>query len=326
MKTNIEKIPLKSAQIFSWGNTRPYNAYVDYLKERFGGRVQKVTVDAGFTCPNRDGSKGYGGCTYCNNDAFTPSTGNSDMSIREQLDLGMAYVSKRYAVDKFLVYFQPYSNTYAPLSRLQQLYEEALSHPGVVGLSIGTRPDCIDEEKIAYLQSLAGDYYISIEYGLESPYSRTLKWINRMHDFRCWEEAIMMSAGRGLDVTTHIILGFPTESREEMLRTAEILSRYPIDSLKIHHLHVVKKTVLAKRYKDKPFHLFGYQEYIELVMNFLQRLRPDIRIQRLCGETHPDMLIGPQWGMRCEGMQRRVEREMQKRNVWQGYSYYKNNV
>ncbi len=318
MAINIENIQQKSAPIFPWGSSRPYNAYVDHLKERFGGRVQKVTVDAGFTCPNRDGSKGYGGCIYCNNDSFKQTYNSPDRTIPEQIETGISFLSRRYKADRFIAYFQAYSNTYAPLKRLKVLYEQALSHPKVVGLAIGTRSDCIDEEKIAYLEQLSGNYHITVEYGLESPYDKSLAWINRQHDFQNWVKAVEMTDGRGIHICSHIILGFPTESREEMLQTADILSRYPLDSLKIHHLHVVKKTALAKRYKDKPFHLFGYQEYIQLVTDFLQRLRPDIRIQRLCGETHPGMLITPQWGVRSDVLQRRVEMEMQRKNVWQG--------
>ncbi len=318
MAVNIDKHP-SDELLFPWESPRRYNAYTDYLKARFGERLQKVIIDAGFTCPNRDGSSGYGGCTYCNNDAFTPPTGQSGKQIPEQLENGISYLSHRYGAGRFIAYFQPYSNTYAPLSRLKELYEQALSHPAVVGLSIGTRPDCIDEEKIKYLESLARDYYISVEYGLESPYDKTLDWINRQHDFRCWEEAVTMTANRGIDICTHIILGFPTESREEMLDTATTLSDYPLDSLKIHHLHIVKKTVLAKRYKEEPFHLFDFPEYMDLVIGFLERLNPEIKIQRLSGETQPGMLVAPNWGgLRADAIQRRLESELTRRNTWQG--------
>jgi radical SAM protein (TIGR01212 family) len=241
--------------------------------------------------------------------------------VADQVASGINFLSKRYKTDKFVVYFQAYSNTYAPLRRLKILYEQALSHPGVIGLAIGTRPDCIDAEKIEYLEMLARDYYITLEYGLESPYDKTLKWINREHDFQSWVDAVNMTAGRGIHICSHIILGFPTENRREMLKTASILSQYPIDYLKIHHLHVVKKTVLAKRYRENPFHLFEYSEYVNLVVNFLQYLRPNIKIQRLAGETHPRMLIGPQWNFRTGTVQNDIAYELEKSDVWQGKLY-----
>jgi len=294
---------------------------VDYIRKKFGARVQKVIVDAGFTCPNRDGTKGFGGCNYCNNNSFKPPYCQPKLSVFEQVTAGIEFLSRRYKVDRFIVYFQPYSNTYAPLPHLQNLYEQALSHPQVIGLAIGTRSDCVDEKKIAYLEQLARDYYITIEYGLESPFDRTLEWIGRKHNFKSWEDAVKMTAGRGIYICSHVILGLPTESREEMLKTAEIVSHYPIDYLKIHHLHIVKKTILAKKYKDAPFPLLGYWEYIDLVIEFLKRLRPDIKIQRLVGETHPRILIAPNWGLRADVIQRHIEDEMEKRNVWQGILY-----
>ncbi len=303
---------------FPWGTTRRYNAYVDYLRRRFGERVQKVIVDAGFTCPNRDGSKGYGGCTYCNNESFKPPYCRPGMSVKEQVEAGIEFLTRRYKAKRFIAYFQPYSNTYAPLPQLQQLYEQALAHPRVVGLAVGTRSDCVDEEKIAYLQELARDYYVTIEYGLESPYDKTLQWINRRHDFRNWVEAVEMTAGRGIHICAHLILGFPTETREEMLRTAQIVSRYPIDYLKIHHLHIVQGTVLAKKYRQNPFPLLGYREYLDLVVEFLERLRPDIKLQRVVGETHPRHLIAPQWGLRADAVQRHIEAELERRQTHQG--------
>ena len=303
---------------FPWGTSRRYNAYVDYLKGKFGNRVQKVIVNAGFTCPNRDGTKGYGGCIYCNNDSFKPSYCEPEMSITDQVEAGIAFLSRRYKVDQFMVYFQPYTNTYAHLDKLQLLYEEALNHPQVIGLSIGTRPDCVDSEKIDYLEQLAKDYYINIEYGLESPYDRTLEWINRQHDFQSWVDAVNMTAGRGIEICSHIILGIPVESRQEMLQTANIISRYPIDALKIHHLHVVQKTVLAKKYREAPFQLMDLPDYIDLVVEFLQRLKPDMKIQRLLGETQPRLLVGPQWGIRADAIQRRIEKKMTQHDVWQG--------
>ena len=304
--------------VFPWGSVRRYNAYVDYLRQRFGGRVQKVIVDAGFTCPNRDGSKGRGGCIYCNNDSFKPPYCEPGMDVRRQVEAGIEYLSRRYKVNRFIAYFQPYSNTYAPLPRLQELYEQALAHPQVIGLAIGTRSDCIDEAKLNYLQQLAQNYYITIEYGLESPYDHTLRWIRRGHDFRNWVEAVQLTAGRGIHICAHVILGFPTETREQMLNTARIVSRYPIDYLKIHHLHVVKGTVLEKMYEQEPFPLPGYREYVELVVEFLQWVKPQIKVQRLVGETHPRILVAPHWGLRADTIQRHIEEELKKRDAWQG--------
>lgn len=314
----IEKNRIPEKQIFSWGTSRRYNAYVDHLRGKFGKRVQKVVVNAGFTCPNRDGKKGYGGCIYCNNNSFKPPYCEPEMSIAEQVEAGIAFLTRRYKVDQFMVYFQPYTNTYAPLQELQALYGQALDHPQVIGLAIGTRPDCVDPEKIEYLEQLAQDYYINIEYGLESPHNRTLQWIKRQHDFQSWVDAVKMTSGRGIEICSHIILGIPGESPQDMLQTAKIISNYPIDALKIHHLHVVQKTVLARKYRDAPFQLFSLSDYIDLVTEFLQHLRPDIRIQRLVGETQPRLLIGPQWGIRADAVQRRIEKKMAESNVWQG--------
>ncbi len=240
------------------------------------------------------------------------------MSIREQVAAGVEFLSRRYKADQFIVYFQAYSNTYAPLNHLKELYEQALDHPRVIGLAIGTRPDCIDAEKIAYIARLARRYYITIEYGLESVSDETLQRLNRCQTFREWVQAVEMTAGTGIHVCTHVILGLPGETREQMLRMARVISRYPIDYLKIHHLHVVQQTILAAQYRREPFPLLGFREYVDLVVEFLQRLRPDIKIQRLVGETHPRHLIGPIWGMRADAVQREIERELTRRDAWQG--------
>lgn len=308
----------KPDHIFSWGTSRRYNSFLDYSKARFGERVQKVSVDAGFTCPNRDGSKGYAGCTYCNNVSFVPPYVHPGMSIADQVSAGVEYLSRRYKANKFIAYFQAYSNTYAPLEKLRIMYEEALSNPNVIGLSIGTRPDCVDEEKIAYLEKLAKEYHISIEYGAESIYDQTLERLNRQHTFQEWVDAVRLTAGRGIFISSHVILGLPGESKEQMLNTAEVISKHPIDCIKIHHLHIVKKTILASEYLKSPFPLFDYREYLDVVVEFLERLRPDIKIQRLVGETHPRHLIGPHWGLRVPKIMRHIEGELSDRNTWQG--------
>ena len=274
---------------------RRYNAFGQYMKQLYRTPVYKVNVDAGFTCPNRDGTVATGGCIYCNNDSFRPSACTSTASLREQINKGIPYLRSRYGAEKFIVYFQPYTNTYASVEILDRLYREALDNPGVVGLAIGTRPDCIDPEKIALLESLGRDHFVLVEYGLQSIYDRTLAFINRGHDYACFKHALAMTIGRGIHVGAHLILGFPTETREEMLAMADELSGLPIEFLKIHQLQVVKETALADLYAEKPFATFGYHEYIEMLADFLERLSPDIVLQRLFAAAPDDILIAPLW-------------------------------
>ncbi len=265
------------------------------MKERFGLPVYKVNVDAGFTCPNRDGTLSVGGCIYCNNDSFRPSVCSSTVPVREQIAKGIPYLRRRYGAERFIVYFQPYTNTYAPVDTLERLYREALAHPGVVGLAIGTRPDCVDEEKIGLLEDLARDRFILIEYGLQSIYDRTLQFINRGHDYARFRHAVEMTAGRGIHIGAHLILGFPTETRDEMLEMADAVSRMPIGFLKIHQLQVIRNTALADLFTSKPFPTLGYQDYIGLVADFLERMSPAVVIQRLFAAAPADILIAPVW-------------------------------
>jgi len=276
-------------------SSRRYNAFGQHMKALYGLPVYKVNVDAGFTCPNRDGSIAMGGCIYCNNDSFRPTACSSTVSLRDQIGNGIPYLRSRYGAEKFIVYFQPYTNTYASVDILERLYREALDNPGVVGLAIGTRPDCVDEGKIALLESLAKDSFVLVEYGLQSIYDRTLKFINRGHDFACFRNALAMTASRGIRVGAHLILGFPTETRSEMLAMADELSTLPIEFLKIHQLQVVRDTALAKLYLSKPFPTFGYQEYIEMLADFIERLDPRIVLQRLFAAAPDDILIAPIW-------------------------------
>jgi radical SAM protein (TIGR01212 family) len=272
-----------------------YNSFGAYLKQRFGTVVHKVNIDAGFTCPNRDGTVGSGGCIYCNNDSFRPASCKPILSVREQVNNGIAYLSKRYRAEKFIAYFQPYTNTYAPVDELEHLYTEALDNPSIVGLAIGTRPDCIDNEKLDLLEELAKDYFILIEYGLQSIYDKTLRYINRGHDYATFLRALDMTTGRGIEIGAHIIVGFPTETREEMLAMAEEVSSLPIRFLKIHQLQIIRETVLADIYRDTPFHVFGYDEYIGFLAEFIERLSPHIIIQRLFATAPDDILIAPRW-------------------------------
>src|SRR3990172_7803759 len=243
--------------------TRRYQAFGQHMKDLYHAPVYKVNVDAGFTCPNRDGSIATGGCIYCNNDSFRPAACTSTASLREQISKGIPYLRSRYGAEKFIVYFQPYTNTYASVEILERLYRDALDNPGVIGLAIGTRPDCVDEEKLALLETLGRDHFVLVEYGLQSIYDTTLAFINRGHDYACFKNALAMTVGRGIHVGAHLILGFPTETRDEMLAMADELSRLPIEFLKIHQLQVVKETALAGLHAARPFHTLRYPEYLE---------------------------------------------------------------
>lgn len=301
--------------------TRRYNAFGQYMKDLYHAPVYKVNVDAGFTCPNRDGSIATGGCIYCNNDSFRPSACTNSLPLRDQVRKGIPYLRSRYRAEKFIVYFQPYTNTYASVEVLDRLYREALDNPGVVGLAIGTRPDCVDEEKIALLESLARDHFILVEYGLQSIYDRTLEFINRGHDYACFKNAVALTAGRGIRVGAHIILGFPTESREDMLAMAGELSRQPVEFLKIHQLQVVKDTALADLYAAKPFTTFGYQAYIEILADFLERLSPDIVLQRLFAASPDEILVAPVWDKTRSELLRDLDLFMEQRESYQGKLY-----
>lgn len=295
-----------------------FNAFGPYLKKRFGTVVYKVNVDAGFTCPNRDGTLGDTGCIYCNNDSFRPSECKPETSITEQILRGMSYLSGRYKAEKFLVYFQPFTNTYASVSELEKLYREALSVRSVIGLAIGTRPDCIDAEKVALLESLAKDHFILVEYGLQSIYDKSLDYILRGHDYRTFLDALKLTAGRGIHIGAHTIVGIPTETREESLAMADELSTLPVEFLKVHQLQVIKDTVLARQYHLKPFHTFGYEEYLDFLVDFIERLSPDIVLQRLFATAPDEILIAPQWGKTRHQIVRDIEERFEKRNAFQG--------
>jgi radical SAM protein (TIGR01212 family) len=298
-----------------------YNPYGRFLNEKFGCRVYKVSVDAGFNCPNRDGTVETGGCAYCNNSSFRPETASRLKPVAEQVEAGIGFLKQRYRAGKFIVYFQPFSNTHAPLETLVSVYESAFCHPDIVGISVGTRPDCVDEAKIAWFEDLARTRFVTLEYGLQSMYDTTLKRINRGHDFHCWLEAVRRTRNRGIYVGAHLILGFPWETREEMLATAGVLSKEGIDFLKLHHLHVVEDTALAREYSNSPFPLFGLEDYVELVVDFLERLAPSVRIERLHGTAPQNQLIGPVWNKGRGGIRFAIERRLKERDTWQGRLY-----
>lgn len=299
-----------------------YNSFVGYFKRTYGQRLQKIVIDAGFTCPNRDGSISRGGCTYCDNLAFHPNYSTSDRSIAWQIEEGITFHKNRYRkTEKYLAYFQPYSNTYAPLPRLKELYEEALAHPAVEGIVIGTRPDCVDDEKLDYLAELAKKHIVIVEYGIESCYDKTLQRINRGHSFAQAQEAVRKSAERGLHLGAHFILGLPGESREEMLAMAPLINDLPINSVKFHQLQIVKGTKMEKEFAEHPedFAMFGLDEYIDFFIDLLERLRPDLYIERFVGEVPPRFVNSTPWGLvRNVELLRMLESRLEERNTYQG--------
>ncbi|MBK1878015.1 TIGR01212 family radical SAM protein [Pelagicoccus mobilis] len=300
-----------------------YNAYGPYLKRRLGAKVFKVVVDAGFTCPNRDGTKGWGGCAYCNVDSFTPRENRkTSLSVREQVLAGIERARQNYGAEKFIVYFQPNTNTYAPVEQLEGIYSEAIeAAPGaVLGLTIGTRPDCIDREKLEMLKRRFGDLYVSIEYGLESMRDDVLEAINRGATHAEFVDAVRRTAEFGFEVCAHTIFGLPGEDEGDWLRVADELNRLPVRFVKLHHLHVVRGSILAKRYRDEPFELFSLEAYASFLERFLARLSPDIVVQRLFGLADQEDLIAPNWGLKKTLIQRELERSLVANGVVQGMS------
>ena len=299
-----------------------YNSFVGYYKSKYGSRLQKIVIDAGFTCPNRDGSIAFGGCTYCDNNAFHPSYSTPDKSIMQQMEEGMEFHRRRYrTADSYIAYFQPYSNTYAPLERLKELYAEALSHPDVVGIAVGTRPDCVDEEKLDYLAELSREHIVMVEYGIESCFDATLERINRGHTFQHAAHAVKMTAERGLDVCAHFILGLPGESRDMMLESASVINSLPLTSLKFHQLQIIKGTRMEQEFETHPedFITFSLGEYLDFFVDILERLRPEICIERFAGEVPPRFVKSTPWGLiRNVELLRLLEKRLEERDSWQG--------
>jgi radical SAM protein (TIGR01212 family) len=308
--------------MYPWNHHRRFNSYAEYFKKEFGGRVQKLAIDAGFTCPNRDGSKGRGGCTYCDNNAFNPSYCIPEKPVRQQIEEGIEFHARRYRrASKFLAYFQPYSNTYAPLDKLKKIYAEALAFPEITGLVIGTRPDCIDEEKLAYFRELSHHHYIMLEYGIESCYDKTLSRINRGHTYKDAVNAIEMTSGFGIRTGIHIIFGLPGESKSEMMDEVELINSLPVQNIKFHQLQIIKGTPMAIEFKDKPgdFHMFSLEDYIEFIIDFVEKLNPDFVLERFAGEVPPRFLALPGWGLiRNDQVLARIEKRMEERDTWQG--------
>jgi radical SAM protein (TIGR01212 family) len=299
-----------------------FNSYVGYFKRHFGERIQKVTIDAGFTCPNRDGAKGRGGCTYCDNKAFTPSYCNPEKSITRQIDEGIRFHALRYRhARKFLAYFQSYSNTYAPLETLQRIYDEALQHPQIEGIVVGTRPDCVDSEKLDYFAALSKNKFVQIEYGIESCYDRTLVRINRGHTFADARRALEATAARGIRTGGHFIFGLPGETRDDMLAAAAIISALPLTSVKFHQLQIIKGTAMEREYAARPeaFVTFSAEAYIDFFVDFLERLSPAIFIERFVNEVPPQFVDALPWGkLRNVELLRLLDRRLEERNTRQG--------
>lgn len=275
-----------------------YRDFGTWMRERFPYKVQKISIDAGFSCPNRDGKLSKGGCTFCNNESFNPSYCSPKESITEQIERGKKFFSKKYPDMKYLAYFQAYTNTYAPLAELQRMYEEALSVKDVVGIVIGTRPDCIENALLDYLQQLNKRAFIIVEYGIESVNDETLRKIRRGHTFACSRDAIERTHARGILTCGHIILGLPGEDTAESLRQAPLISSLPLDFLKIHQLQIVKGTALAMQYAQQPFHLYTVEEYIDLIIKYISLLRKDLIFERFVSQCPPEILIAPKWGLK----------------------------
>ena len=295
-----------------------YNDLNTYLRNLFGCRVQKITVDAGLSCPNRDGSLSTGGCIYCNARGSGTGANAKEFTITDQLTEGKQALSKRYKAKKFIAYFQSFSNTYAPLKRLKEMYDEALSVEDVVGLSIGTRPDCINEQVLELLQGYTKDYLIWMEYGLQSAHNPTLALINRGHDVDCFVEAVNATKNRGIKICAHVILGLPYEDRRHMLETADRLADLGIDGIKIHLLYVIKGTPMETLYRQGEYRCLEQQEYADLVCDVLERIPSHIIIQRLTGDPHPDELVAPLWALKKSETLALVRQTLEKRNTWQG--------
>jgi len=300
-------------------NISVYNSYSEHIRKRFDGRVQKITIDAKFTCPNRDGSKSVGGCSFCNNESFGTATKVRDLEITDQLLKGIEHAKGKYKnIKGFLAYFQSYSNTYAPLEKLKEIYSEALNVPGVMGLSIGTRPDCIDLEKIKYLEDVAKEKEVIIEYGLESMFDETLDRVNRCHDYKCFTDAINLTKNRGIKICVHLIIGFPWETKEQWIETAREMSKLPIDYLKVHQLHIVKGTMMGNEYIAKPFELISKDDYMEVMLEFLENLNPKIVVQRLFGSASKDMTLSKHWPERVSELNNELILKMKERETYQG--------
>ena len=295
-----------------------YNDYGTWIRSRFPFRVQKISVDAGFTCPNRDGSLSTGGCIFCDNRTFNPSYCDKAHSVRQQLEEGKQFFARKYPEMKYLAYFQAYSNTYAPLAHLQSLYEEALNVDDVVGLVIGTRPDCISDELLDYLCYLNHQTFLIVEYGIESANDLTLKYINRGHTFEQSRQAISKTHQRGILTGGHIILGLPGEDAEESIRQATLISALDLDILKIHQMQIIRGTTLERIYQKNPFHIYSVEEYIHLIARYIQHLRKDLVLERFVSQSPQELLVAPQWGLKNHEFTNLLVNYLKQHKIYQG--------
>lgn len=311
---------------FPWGHNKRYNDYSSYIKSRFGKRVQKVSVNAGFTCPNRDGTKGIGGCAFCNNSTFNPSYCEPEMSIVQQIEKGISFFRPKYQTQQYLAYFQAYSNTYEQLDVLIKRYQEALNHHKVTGIVLGTRPDCIEDDLLDVLSEWQKKYYIAIELGAESTNDETLLEINRGHT---WEETVFATnriARAGIPVGMHLILGLPGEDREQLLEHAGHISNLPLNYLKLHQLQIVKGSEFEEIFQSNPdyFNLYNIDDFIELVVDFLELISPKIVMERFISQAPHNLLIAPRWGLKNFEFVHKVEARLEERNTWQGRLFNSN--
>jgi len=295
-----------------------FNSYGSYLRRRFGCRVSKVNVDGGFTCPNRDGAKGSGGCIYCDNSSFSPPGTQPVVPLETQMAEGMAYHRRRLCSEKFIVYFQKFTNTYAPIDRLRELFGRALAHPDVLGISVGTRPDALEDAALDLLEELARDRYVCLELGLQSMDDAILGRINRGHTLDDYLGAVQRAAGRGIEICTHLIYGFPGESRESFLRSADLIASLPVNSVKLHQLHAVKGTTLAEMYYRREFVPLTHGEYVAAACDFLERIPPAVTVQRLYGSAPLAIRVAPAWDLKNNQMWYSVVNELKRRGAWQG--------
>lgn len=295
-----------------------YNDFGHWIRRQFPFRVQKISVDAGFSCPNRDGRLGTGGCIYCDNETFSPAYCNRRKSVTKQLEDGKMFFASKYPDMKYLAYFQAFTNTYASLDKLKALYEEALGVENVVGIVIGTRPDCVSPDLLDYLQELSNRSFVLVEYGIESTNDETLSFINRGHDFECSRKAVEETKKKGILTGGHIILGLPGEDEQESFRQAGIISSLPLDILKVHQLQVIRGTRLARLYEEKPFHLYSVDEYIHLVAGYIQRLRPTIVLERFVSQSPKNLLLAPKWGLKNYEFTNLLNNYLLRNNITQG--------
>ncbi len=301
-------------------NDKPYRDFSEYLSARFPYKVQKISINAGFTCPNRDGSKGLGGCTYCNNQSFSPGYGKPTKTITEQMADGIHFFSRKYPEMKYLAYFQSYTNTYDSIASLTDKYEEALAYPGVMGLIVGTRPDCMSDELLDYFEALSKKTFVLVEYGVESTLNKTLERVNRQHTYEESAEMIRKTAERNIPVGAHMILGLPGETEEDILHHADRLSELPLTTLKLHQLQIIRYTAMAREYKLLPesFNLFPLEEYVDLCVRFAERLRPDIYIERFTSQSPAKLLIAPDWGLKNYEVREKILKRFREMETCQG--------